>query len=649
MTIPKSSPAMKKANQGPENGFKNMKFKNLDLVESSKYAYKYRLFLYRNKKKKSDIFKPNAYRPIVIYIPGSMGHFGQVRSLGGTASASGDVNRFSRFSNIITNNYFDFYALDFNEELSVLDSRLIKDQTLFLQDVLKYLENLYRFEKDEETNKIVLVGHSMGGLVARNLMRILSKQSIKKYNIISVISLSSPTRFPRVSLDSKFVNLYSKILNFEKQKTGNTPFYLSISGGLKDLQIPSLFSKFTATGDNFHSITIGNHYDTRLSYINCDHLSILWCKQFLNKLVDGLYHSSHVQVFNQAKDLGAKKVNYKMDARPKDLGHDPNKLYPKAENETLEIDLNEANQDDEPPQERLEYFTYCAEIVDDVDSCNNLFREVKASYEEEGVHGINAEKFGQRASIVEDMEKMQHGSVRKLAIGDEAMTAMSKYLRQSYFLQGAHQELNNNFLAEKENVFFATVVLFGFFFCIFSFSKTSTPMKWSRLNTMKRKTAEKKEDEEHHDIVAKTFEGGEEVVEAEVVIDNKTGRVILRFKDTVYLYNSKIVGASQVDSIGEIEYIKKSDDAVELFQEGKILENFLCRKVTEYSPRLDKLVQSEAIPAFWVLVCLAPLNNFLALEVVALLMLFWIVRLIIYGVEFDEVTRIEYRKPQSEK
>ena len=94
----------------------------------------------------------------VLFLPGSGGSYQQVRSLASetakqrAAAGSGPL--------------LDWFAADFRGELSAFDGQLLERQRFFLLLALAELDDMYARRRDGAP-VILIVGHSMGGVVAR--------------------------------------------------------------------------------------------------------------------------------------------------------------------------------------------------------------------------------------------------------------------------------------------------------------------------------------------------------------------------------------------------------------------------------------------------------------------------------------------------
>jgi len=95
----------------------------------------------------------------ILFLPGSGGSYQQVRSLASETAKQAAVGV------AVGGPLLDWFTLDFREELSAFDGSLLERQRQFLLDVLVDLGKAYA-----HTPAFMLVGHSMGGVVARSVL-----------------------------------------------------------------------------------------------------------------------------------------------------------------------------------------------------------------------------------------------------------------------------------------------------------------------------------------------------------------------------------------------------------------------------------------------------------------------------------------------
>ncbi|CAL8240770.1 unnamed protein product [Merluccius merluccius] len=96
----------------------------------------------------------------VLFLPGNAGSYKQARSLGSVALRKAE--------NMEGGAHLNVFTVDFNEELVALYGGSLRRPTLFLPECIKAVLRLYKGQ-ERPPSTVVLVGHSMGGVVARAL------------------------------------------------------------------------------------------------------------------------------------------------------------------------------------------------------------------------------------------------------------------------------------------------------------------------------------------------------------------------------------------------------------------------------------------------------------------------------------------------
>ncbi|RKP22036.1 PGAP1-like protein, partial [Rozella allomycis CSF55] len=174
---------------------------------TSAYALKYSLYMYKEQTDSYHLGIP------ILFIPGNAGSYKQMRSLASEA--------------FYQDSTFDFYGVDTNEELSAFHGRSLIDQADYLNDVIKNLEEFY-------SEKFIIIGHSMGGVVARMLF---SLPSYKPGSVGLVLTLSTPHTHPRAPLEYESYLIYN-IINGRKYHI-NDAAVISVANGMRDTMIDS--------------------------------------------------------------------------------------------------------------------------------------------------------------------------------------------------------------------------------------------------------------------------------------------------------------------------------------------------------------------------------------------------------------------------
>ena len=179
----------------------------------------YRLYAY-SEGAYTDQVRRNVFVGIpVLFLPGNGGSYRQVRSLGSVSlRKSEDVRSRIRF---------DYFSVDFNEELSGLAGALLEKQTQF---AVRAIDHVLSFYQADGGRKIVLVGHSMGGIVAR---AVLSRGYGDRIDLI--YTQATPHLAPPMAIDRDIVAFYRHMREAESEmKRFDTPI-VSVSGGRRGM------------------------------------------------------------------------------------------------------------------------------------------------------------------------------------------------------------------------------------------------------------------------------------------------------------------------------------------------------------------------------------------------------------------------------
>ncbi|XP_022198883.2 GPI inositol-deacylase isoform X2 [Nilaparvata lugens] len=204
----------------------------------------------------------------VLFIPGNSGSLKQVRSLA-SVSLRKSLSSHAPF-------HFDFFSVDLNEEYMGLFGGFLNDQTRFVHHCIERIFALYKRNKPDS---IVIIGHSMGGLIAKGLYL---DPEFDSSRVRLMISLATP-HSPALLLDSYMADYYERLADLPSLDKSVT--LISVGGGIRDRLIRS---GLTYTRDAHICITSTQVPDVWLS---TDHLSILWCKQLVLVLVRALFDS----------------------------------------------------------------------------------------------------------------------------------------------------------------------------------------------------------------------------------------------------------------------------------------------------------------------------------------------------------------------
>ncbi|KAJ5063071.1 PGAP1-like protein-domain-containing protein [Bipolaris maydis] len=267
-------------------------------TEHTRFATKYSLYLYREASLDQDA---RACVP-VLFIPGNAGSYKQVRSLAAEAAY--------HYHNTVQHDLdagkagkrpLDFFSVDFNEDITAFHGQTLLDQAEYLNDAITYILSLYhtpdKFLRDPnlpDPTSVIIVGHSMGGVVARTMLTMPNYQA---NSINTIITLAAPHARPPVSFDEDIVRTYKGVNDYwrrayaQKWAIDNPLWHvtlISIAGGSLDTMISSDYTSIASLVPETHGFTV---FSTSMPNVwtGIDHLAITWCDQHRKVVVRALY------------------------------------------------------------------------------------------------------------------------------------------------------------------------------------------------------------------------------------------------------------------------------------------------------------------------------------------------------------------------
>ena len=154
------------------------------------------------------------------------------------------------------------FVVEFNEDLSAFHGSTLESQIAYTSSAISYILSLY-----PSNTKIILMGHSMGGIVATSLL--------PSGNISAIITMSTPHTLPPARFDSRIDSLYDRLQITLHQDP--TPI-LSICGGVTDKLIPSESCILPQASNNTFRRTV---FTSALegAWTGVGHREIVWCHQ----------------------------------------------------------------------------------------------------------------------------------------------------------------------------------------------------------------------------------------------------------------------------------------------------------------------------------------------------------------------------------
>ncbi|XP_048389992.1 GPI inositol-deacylase isoform X2 [Stegostoma tigrinum] len=228
----------------------------------------------------------------VLFLPGNAGSYRQVRSLGSVALRKAE--------NIHNKFHFDFFSVDFNEELVALYGGSLEKQTKFVHACIKVILKLYKDQKDAPCS-VAIVGHSMGGIVARALFTL---PNFKPALISLIITQATPHVAPVLPVDSYLIDFYTTVNNYWilKEKDLRNITVLSMGGGFRDYQVRSGLTIVPSLGLYNNTLNVVTSAVPR-AWLSTDHLCIVWCKELVLATVRAFFDLVDHQTNQITSDL----------------------------------------------------------------------------------------------------------------------------------------------------------------------------------------------------------------------------------------------------------------------------------------------------------------------------------------------------------
>ncbi|KAH9988205.1 PGAP1-like protein-domain-containing protein [Russula vinacea] len=161
----------------------------------------------------------------VLFIPGNAGSAHQIRSIASSATRQYYASPYTPSPDFSSRDIkpLDFFAVEYNEDLSAFHGPTLDVEREYATHAISYILSLY-----PKGTSIIVMGHSMGGVVATSLL--------PSPNISTIITMSTPHRIPPSRFDRRVAAIYEH--NQVALTAADTPI-LSLCGGAADLMVPS--------------------------------------------------------------------------------------------------------------------------------------------------------------------------------------------------------------------------------------------------------------------------------------------------------------------------------------------------------------------------------------------------------------------------
>ncbi|EFH51632.1 hypothetical protein ARALYDRAFT_322858 [Arabidopsis lyrata subsp. lyrata] len=292
---------------------------------------RYGLYLYHEGWRKID-FKEHLKKLSgvpVLFIPGNAGSYKQVRSVaaesdrafqggpfertfyqeaslfreGGADTEFVDYDLPSQYSNRL-----DWFAVDLEGEHSAMDGRILEEHTEYVVYAIHRVGILIILDQYKESHdtreregaaassnlphNVILVGHSMGGFVARAAA---VHPRLRKSAVQTIITLSSPHQSPPLALQPSLGHYFAQVnrewkKGYEVQTSPGGSYVsdpllsgvivVSISGGYNDYQVRSKLESLDGIVPSSHGFMISST-SMKNVWLSMEHQAILWCNQLV--------------------------------------------------------------------------------------------------------------------------------------------------------------------------------------------------------------------------------------------------------------------------------------------------------------------------------------------------------------------------------
>ncbi|KKF96383.1 GPI inositol-deacylase [Ceratocystis platani] len=338
------------------------KFDDFD-TEHTRFATKYSLYLYREgliDDQNRAILKGTP----VIFIPGNAGSYKQVRPIAAEAA--------TYYNDVIANDEdaakrgirpLDIFTVDFNEDFTAFHGQTLLDQAEYLNEAIRFILSLYmdpslnaRDKELPDPTSVVILGHSMGGVVARTM---LLRPNYQYNSINTILTMAAPHSQPPVSFDGNIVSVYDDMNAYwrwaysQKWAIDNPLWHVtlvSVAGGSLDTVVPSDYSSIETLVPETHGFTV---FTTGIPTVwtSMDHQAILWCDQFRKVVTKALYEVVDVHRASQTKPR-AERMRVFRKWFLTGMEHDAEKQAPSREPTTL-LTIGDNSTFISSPEERL--------------------------------------------------------------------------------------------------------------------------------------------------------------------------------------------------------------------------------------------------------------------------------------------------------
>lgn len=275
-------------------------------AKHSRFAPKYSLHLIRASRDEI----PQPIRPSgvpVIFVHGNAGGF---RQIGPYTDMAKELNEeLGLLTKGDAGTEFDFFSIDFNEAYSALHGRTLLDQAEYLNDAIAYILDMYKSnerEGQQVPESVIVLGHSMGGIVSRVAVTL---ENYRPQSVNTIITLASPHLVPAATFDADITKVYHLVNDywraaFAEGDSDSNPLrdvtILSIAGGKSDTMVPSDYVSLDSLVPATNGLSTFTNSIARV-WTGIDHDAVMWCHQLRRQVASALFHIVDPDVPSQTK------------------------------------------------------------------------------------------------------------------------------------------------------------------------------------------------------------------------------------------------------------------------------------------------------------------------------------------------------------
>ena len=243
----------------------------------------------------------------VLFVPGNADSAKQVRSM---ASVGLDKSR-THHSHQPPSVTFLYFTISFNEELSALYGPLLDMQTRYVRLCVKHILGLFGGVRplERRPTSVLLIGNSMGGMVARAIFVPHDKQQQQQQQqrVHTIITKSTPHRRPVLNVDAHMNTFYARTnahwLNTSASVSSlDNVLLASLYGGKRDVLVRSGLANLNTDDDEGEDeddewshgksrATILSAYTGAMPRVwrSIDHRCMAWCLELVLALNRALF------------------------------------------------------------------------------------------------------------------------------------------------------------------------------------------------------------------------------------------------------------------------------------------------------------------------------------------------------------------------